>query len=149
MEKFGRTRPTCPDCGWIYFADPKVAVAVLLERDGLVLLVRRANEPQRGSWSLPAGFVDAGEDPQLAAARECLEETGLDIRIVELLDVIYANEHPRGAHIVIAYRGEIIGGEMQAGDDVDKIGFFEFDNLPEIAFETTRKIFEHRSEIST
>lgn len=139
-------RLSCPDCGWVYFADPKVAVAVLIERNRSVLLVRRANEPQRGSWTLPAGFVDAGEDPKLAAVRECLEETGLAVRIVELLDVIYAHEHPRGAHIVIAYRGEIIAGELQAGDDVDKVSFFEFENLPKIAFETTHKIFDYRSQ---
>jgi len=54
-----------------------VAVAVLIERDGKVLLVRRANTPQKGMWTLPAGFVDAGEDPAQAAERECLEETGL------------------------------------------------------------------------
>ena len=67
-------------------------MAVLVEDDGQVLLVRRANEPQRGLWTLPAGFVDAGEDPVLAAERECLEETGLRVKITGLLDVIFGLE---------------------------------------------------------
>ncbi len=66
-ERFGRQREVCPACGWIHFADPKVAAAILLEENGRVLLVRRVNEPYRGMWTLPAGFVDADEDP----ARRC------------------------------------------------------------------------------
>lgn len=141
-ERFGKLRPICPACGWIYFADPKVAVAVLIERDRQVLLARRANDPQRGLWTLPAGFVDAGEDPVQAAERECLEETGLQVRIVKLLDVLAGQEHPRGAHIVIFYRAEIVSGDLQPADDVDRVAFFPVDHLPPLAFSTTRKILQ-------
>jgi ADP-ribose pyrophosphatase YjhB (NUDIX family) len=130
----------CPRCDWTYFADPKVAVAALVERDGQVLLARRVGDPQRGLWTLPAGFVDAGEDPAVAAQRECLEETGLEVRITGLLDVISGQEHPRGAHIFIVYRAEIISGELRAADDVDRVGFFAYDDLPPLAFETTKRI---------
>lgn len=139
-QRFGQIRPVCPACDWVYFADPKVAVAALIERDRQVLLVRRANDPQRGLWTLPAGFVDAGEDPVLAAERECLEETGLQVRIAGLLDVLYGQEHPRGAHIVIFYRAEIVSGYLQPADDVDRVAFFPIDQLPPLAFSTTRKI---------
>ena len=139
-ERFGRQRQVCPACGWVYFADPKVAAAVLVEHDGQVLFVRRANDPMRGLWTLPAGFVDADENPQRAAERECLEETGLVIQVTDLLDVIYGQEHPRGAHIIIAYRGKIISGQLQPGDDVDQVAFYRLDELPELAFETTHKI---------
>jgi ADP-ribose pyrophosphatase YjhB (NUDIX family) len=137
-------RPACGSCGWIYFADPKVAVAVLVEMDGQVLLVRRANDPRRGLWTLPAGFVDAGEDPVLAAERECLEETGLRVKVTGLLDVIFGLEHPRGAHIVIAYRGESMDGVLQPADDVDRVAYFPRDNLPELAFSATRKILRSK-----
>ena len=140
--KFGKLRPTCPACGWIYFADPKVAAAVLIEKEDLVLLARRSMEPAKGQWTLPVGFVDAGEDPQDAACRECLEETGLTIQISGLLDVIYGLEHPRGAHIVLFYRGEIVAGEIKPGDDVDKVAFFSRDDLPTLAFSTTKKILK-------
>ncbi len=141
-ERFGRMRPCCLVCGWIYFADPKVAAAALVERDGQVLLVRRANTPQRGLWTLPAGFVDAGEDPVKAVERECLEETGLRVRVVALLDVLSGQEHPRGAHILIAYRAEVLGGELRSGDDVDRAAFFSPRALPPLAFSTTQKILQ-------
>jgi 8-oxo-dGTP diphosphatase len=139
-ERYGRARPVCPACGWIYFADPKVAVAILVQKDSRVLLVRRANDPRRGLWTLPAGFVDAGEDPVRAAEREALEETGLNVQIGALLDVMYGQEHPHGAHIILFYRGEIISGEMHAQDDVDRAAFFELDSLPPLAFSTTQRL---------
>jgi ADP-ribose pyrophosphatase YjhB (NUDIX family) len=116
-----------------------VAAAVLVEQNGRVLLVRRSNVPQQGKWTLPAGFVEVDEDPKVAAVRECLEETGLQVRITDLLDVIYGLEHPRGASIVILYRGEVLGGSLNARDDADAVGFFEPKKLPPLAFEATKK----------
>jgi 8-oxo-dGTP diphosphatase len=141
-ERFGQLRQVCPTCDWVYFADPKVAAAVLVERDGRVLLVRRANEPLRGLWTLPAGFVDAGEDPAEAAERECKEETGLQVRVTGLLDVLSGLEHPRGAHILIVYRAEVQGGDLRAADDVDRAEFFSRQALPPLAFSTTRNILQ-------
>jgi 8-oxo-dGTP diphosphatase len=138
--RVGRMRPTCPNCGWIYFPDPKVAVAVMVEKDARVLLARRANKPKIGFWTLPAGFVDAGEDPARAAERECLEETGLRVKVKDLLDVLSGQEHPRGAHILIVYRAEILGGKLSPGDDVDQVGFFLPGELPPLAFATTDQI---------
>jgi 8-oxo-dGTP diphosphatase len=142
-EAFGRLRPICPSCGWVCFKDPKVAAAVLVEQDGRVLLVRRINVPQQGKWTLPAGFVDADEDPEQAAVRECLEETGLNVRITGLLDVFYGLEHPRGASIVILYRGVVLGGSLSPKDDADAVGFFGPDELPPLAFEATRKAIRY------
>ncbi len=140
--QFGAQRPTCLACGWIYFADPKVAAGALVEQDGRVLLTRRVNEPHQGEWTLPAGFVDAGEDPARAAERECFEETGLRVRVTGLIDVIAGREHERGADFVILYRAEVIGGVLQAGDDADQVGFFARDNLPPIAFLATWRALE-------
>jgi 8-oxo-dGTP diphosphatase len=139
-ERFGHVRPVCLACGWIYFADPKVAAAALIQQNRQVLLVRRANDPQRGLWTLPAGFVDAGEDPAEAVRRECREETGLEVRTTGLVDLLYGQEHPRGAHIFIVYRAEIIGGTLQPGDDVDDANFFSLHDLPPLAFKTTLQI---------
>jgi ADP-ribose pyrophosphatase YjhB (NUDIX family) len=136
---FGRSRPVCPACGRVHFENPRVAAAALVEREGKVLLVRRVNEPARGRWTLPAGFVDAGEDPLRAAERECSEETGLEVRADRLLDVIGGQEHGRGASIVIVYRAEVIGGTLRAGDDADAAEFFGADQLPPLGFEATRK----------
>jgi ADP-ribose pyrophosphatase YjhB (NUDIX family) len=139
---FGRLRPACPACGWIHFSDPKVAVVVLIMQQDNVLLARRVNDPFRGSWTLPGGFVDAGEDPRRAAERECAEETGLKVRVTQLIDVISGQEHPRGAHILIVYRGELLSGELLAGDDADGVEFFSLDSLPPLAFQSTAQILE-------
>lgn len=146
-ERFGREREVCPKCGWIHFSDPKVAAAILIEENGRVLLVRRVNEPFRGMWTLPAGFVDAHEDPARAAERECLEETGLTVRASEVLDVIAGREHPRGADFVIVYRGEVLSGALQAADDADQAEWFARNELPRLAFRATEAMLvKKRSE---
>jgi len=111
---------------------------VLVEREGKVLLVRRRMRPREGTWTFPAGFVEFDEDPAEAAARECREETGLEVELIGLLDVIAGREHGHGADIVIVYCARLVGGELEAGDDVDRAAFFALDELPPLAFRATR-----------
>ncbi len=141
-EVEGRMRPFCLACDRPFFQDPKVAAAVLVESEGKALLVKRANVPERGKWTLPAGFVDAGEDPQEAAKRECYEETGLEIHIQSLLDVLYGREHERGADIVILYRGSVESGSLKAGHDAMDVAFYGPEELPPLAFDATRKAIQ-------
>ncbi len=138
--RYGRERPVCPVCDWIYFDDPKVAAGVLVEQNGRILLVCRANPPQQGLWTVPAGFVNGGEDPAEAAARECEEETGLRVKITGLLDIVPGREHPRGADFVIFYRGQVTGGVICAGDDADAADWFEKTSLPPLAFRATQVV---------
>lgn len=138
--RYGRLRPVCPECGWIHFSDPKVAAGVVVCLEGKVLLIRRNNEPQAGLWSIPAGFIDAHEIPTCAAERECLEETGLEVRCTDLMQVFGGREHPRGADILIVYRAEIVGGRLQAGDDAGQVCFYSLDDLPPLAFQSTKEI---------
>lgn len=140
--KFGKLRPVCPQCGWIHFVDPKVAAAVLVVQGERVLLVRRVNEPFRGRWTLPAGFVNGGEDPAEAAERECLEETGLSVRVTRVYDIVSGREHARGADFIIVYRAEMLGGEMKADDDADAVDWFGRDDLPPLAFLATQKVLQ-------
>ncbi len=139
-EAYGKLRATCPSCGWVNFEDPKVAAAVLVMDNGSVLLTRRIFNPHKGHWTLPAGFVDAHEGPEDAAIRECMEETGLEVKIVKLVDVISGREHERGADMIIVYQAQIIGGKLIAGDDADKVAFFSLNELPPLAFQATKKI---------
>ena len=142
-ERFRALRPVCPKCGWIHFVDPKVAAAVLVTRyDGSVLLVRRVNEPFRGLWTLPAGFVNSGEDPASAAERECLEETGLNVRVSCVYDIISGREHSRGADFIIVYKAEFVSGEMKADDDADAVEWFDKNDLPPLAFLATKKVLQ-------
>jgi len=141
-ERSGRLRPVCPNCGWIYFADPKVAVAALITRENEILLVRRTVDPQCGLWALPAGYVDAGEDPARACERECQEETGLKVRVAGLIEVLNGQDHPNGAHIIIVYRAEVVSGSLRPGDDVDRANYFRRDGLPPLAFTSILKVLD-------
>jgi 8-oxo-dGTP diphosphatase len=128
----------CPACDWAFFPDPKVAAAVLVFIDKKVLLVKRLFDPMQGFWTLPAGFVNANEDPARAAERECKEETGLEVKTGEVAHIITGRDHPRGADIVLVYKAEWISGEVQAQDDAQDAGFFGMDELPPLAFSATR-----------
>jgi ADP-ribose pyrophosphatase YjhB (NUDIX family) len=136
--RFGRLRPVCPNCGHTVFFEPKVAVVSFVVRQGQLLLVKRANDPGKGKWALPAGFVEAGEDPSTAAVRETVEETGITIEVVRLLDVLHRPDADGAADIVIAYEGRVLGGQLGADDDAEDAGWFPRDMLPEIALTSTR-----------
>lgn len=138
--RFSRLRPVCPSCGWVHFSDPKVAVEILVEQADSILLVQRLNDPCKGLWSLPGGYMDNDEDPASAAERECLEETGLEVRVTRLIDVMQDREFPNGADIVIAYAAQAVGGHLHAGDDAGAAAFFARARLPKIAFHVARKI---------
>ena len=131
-EVYGRLRRVCPDstCRFVQFIDPKVSSAVLVEQEGQVLLVKRRVEPAQGSWCLPGGFIELGERPQQTAVRECQEESGFAVEITRLIDVFYY-ENYRGSGLLIIYKGKVIGGAAQPGDDAEAVGFFGPDELPE------------------
>lgn len=141
---FGEIRRVCPNCEYVHFIDPKVAAVAFVHDDkNRVLLVKRAMEPERGKWALPAGYVNGTESPSAAAIRETLEETGIHIEIVQLLDVLHnlpsTDGHTKGASIIIVYEARPIGGTLCAQDDVDDAQWFTPDALPDIAFESTRQ----------
>jgi 8-oxo-dGTP diphosphatase len=138
QERFGRTRRVCPSCGFIFFLDPKVAVAVLVEDEERVLLVRRAVMPQLGWWALPAGYMEFDEEPQQAARREVKEETSLQVELTSLLDV-FPITNPNGRGVLIVYWGRVTGGELHADDDASEARWFTAAELPaNLAFESTK-----------
>lgn len=138
-----KPRPGCPACNYIHFNDPKVGVGVFVTQDSKILLVRRTMRPHIGKWSVPAGFLDHGDDPKATAEREALEETGLQVKVTDLIDVYFNPPTPEGgASLFILYKAELLGGVLQAGDDADAAGFFAMDDLPDIAFTSTRHAIE-------
>ena len=137
----GRTRRACLACGFVHFEDPKLGAAVLVEDRGQVLLVRRAVDPAWGAWCLPSGFVECDEHPAQAAARECWEETGLQVEVTDLLGVDCFADDARGPGVVIFYRARVTGGTLQAGDDASEVRFFSPQQLPDqIAFASNRRV---------
>lgn len=128
----GRVRPACRRCDFVHFADPKVAVGVLVVApDGRLLYTKRGHDPQMGAWALPSGFVDRGEELRRAAVREVREETGLDVELGELVGVY---SRPGDPVVFIVYAGRPTGGELAPGDEAEDVRFFALNDLPPPAF---------------
>ena len=128
----GRLRPVCVACGAVTWLDPKVAVAVVIERDGKILLGLRGNSTREpGKWGLPAGFIDRGERVEDAAIREMAEETGLRVTLGPVLAAISDTGDPV---ILLVYPALAAEGQPVAGDDLVELGWFGSDALPELAF---------------
>ena len=144
VEIGGRDRSRCPECGFVHWRNPGVGAAVVVFNQGHeLLMVRRGPSATRsGYWSMPAGFVDYGEEIRSAAARELLEETGL---VAEIGDVLYvaSNFHdPAKLTVGIWFAGTVTGGTLVAGDDADAVGWFPLDDLPPLAFDTDAGFIE-------
>ena len=116
---------------------PSVTVDGVIIKDGKVLLIKRKNEPFKGRWALPGGFVEYGETVEQAVLREVKEETGIDAEIKKLVGV-YSDPRrdPRGHTISIAFLLAARGAATAAaGDDAIDAKFFDLDNLPLLAFD--------------
>ena len=135
----------CPSCERIFFRNPKVVVTALVEDEGRVLLVLRDIEPGRGLWGLPGGYVDWDEHPEVALARECLEETGAVVEPQDLVAVQHVVMGDEGI-VILAYRARLTGGELAARDEVQQIGWFPPDALPPLAFATHRRVLQSWSK---
>lgn len=149
LEKFldGRIRQTCPECQFVLYQNPLPASAVILEEEGKVLLVKRKYEPKVGAWTLSAGFIEIDETPEEAAVRETLEETGLDVKIIDLFDVQGVCESAIDNVVLIVYLVLRTGGKLKPGDDAEEAQFFPLDRLPEnIAFRSHRKALQKYKE---
>jgi 8-oxo-dGTP diphosphatase len=133
----GHDRPTCPSCLFIHYAGPKVAVGVVIARDGQILLNRRAIDPGKGRWSFPSGYVDLGESTAGAAVREVKEETGYDVELRGLVGVYSTATRPV---VFVVYVGDLIGGEQTPCDEVEEVKLFGTDDLPALAFEHDSQI---------
>jgi len=140
IREHGVSRMACPRCGFIAYRNPVPACGVIVERGGRVLLAKRAHEPRRDTWGIPAGFMEYGEHPETTAVREALEETGLRVRLTGLFGVYAGKDDPRTRAVLILYRARITGGRLQAGDDASEVEFFPLDRLPRpLAFRAHRE----------
>ena len=109
----------CPACGSEYCANSAPAVQGVLERDGRVLLAKRAIEPRLGYWDLPGGFLEEGEEPLDGLRREFREETGLEVEPVEWLGAFL---DPYNHYFVLGLTWVVhADGEPRAADDVAEL----------------------------
>lgn len=126
-------RDICNSCGFIHYDNPKIVVGSVVTSGDRFLLCRRAIEPRKGFWTLPAGFMEHGETVEDGARREAREEANADIRIRDLL-AIYSI--PRIAQVQIMYRAELADPNFSAGVESLEVALFTWDEIPwqELAF---------------
>ena len=111
----------CDRCGWRWYANPKPAAGVLLERrssdeEPSVLLLLRAMNPGRGGWDLPAGYLDPGESFEAAARREAREEAGLEVELVALAGVYHS---PAANAVTVVYRARAVEAAREVVVDAE------------------------------
>lgn len=139
-----RDRFVCATCAKVAYRNPAVGVAIVLMNGDRILLGRRASRGYGGrQWCIPCGYVEWGEDVRAAAQRELHEETGLEVAIGPVYTV-HSNVHnPEILTVGIWFRGTVVGGALQPGDDLDAVDYFSLDTLPEpLAFPTDRLVLE-------
>jgi ADP-ribose pyrophosphatase YjhB (NUDIX family) len=143
----GGARIECPVCGLHVYASSKpTASGLVLDDEGRILLARRAQEPDKGKWDLPGGFLDEGEDPRDGLRRELLEETSLEVEPLEFFDVVvdrYGEADDAQWTLNLYWTCRVLRGTPTPADDVDELRWFGRDELPpaaELAFRNNAKV---------
>jgi ADP-ribose pyrophosphatase YjhB (NUDIX family) len=131
-------RVDCARCGFVFYAHSSVTASALpVDRDGRVLLARRAVEPAFGKWDCVGGFVEEGEHPLDGLRREVREETGVDFEPAGLLG-IWMGRYEGRATLNLFWTGALANGDPQPDDDISELRWFDRTALPppdELAFE--------------
>lgn len=132
-----RERLTCPDCGYIAYENPKLVAGAVVTVGDLFLLCRRAIEPRKGYWTLPAGFLELHETPEEGARREAWEEARARIAINALLAVYSI---PRISQVQLIYRATLAEPGFEAGPESAEVRLFGWAEIPwgELAFPSVR-----------
>jgi ADP-ribose pyrophosphatase YjhB (NUDIX family) len=131
-----RERRVCADCGHVDYENPKVVVGSVVVADGRVLMCRRAIEPRKGFWTLPAGYLELGETLEEGAAREAREEAEAAITIEGILGVFSI---ARIGQVQVIFRARFAGDGSPVfapGPESLDVRLFATDDIPwkEIAF---------------
>jgi ADP-ribose pyrophosphatase YjhB (NUDIX family) len=131
----GILRPTCPACGFIHFRNPSPSVCVVILDQDRILLGKRAGPPGKGKWAIPSGYIEFEDDYISTAIQEAKEETGLDVEIQAVFNVLSSFYSPRYHFLAIYTLARVAGGELQAGDDMAEVDWFPLQgSMPELAF---------------
>jgi ADP-ribose pyrophosphatase YjhB (NUDIX family) len=109
-----RERRVCPACGAVHYENPKIVVGCVPEHAGRILICRRAIEPRRGYWTVPAGFLENGETLEAGAAREAVEEALASVTIGSLLAVVNI---PQACQVHVFFRAQLPVAQFGVGEE--------------------------------
>ena len=135
-------RYVCGRCGHIHYTNPKIVVGSVVVHQDRILLCRRAIEPRKGLWTLPAGFLEEHETPEEGARREAQEEACAEILLDALL-AVYTMPHI--SQIQLMYRGRLAAPEFAAGPESLEVKLFAWNDIPwtELAFPSVKWALGH------
>jgi ADP-ribose pyrophosphatase YjhB (NUDIX family) len=132
-----RPRRTCPACQSVHYENPLIVVGCVPEHEGRILICRRAIEPRRGYWTLPAGFMENGETLEDGAARECFEEALAQVDILSPLALMNA---PDSRQVHVYFRARMTSAAFGAGEESLEAKLVDEADIPwgELSFPTVR-----------
>ncbi len=138
-------RYVCGDCGHIYYSNPKIVVGSVVVHDERIMLCRRAIEPRKGFWTLPAGFLEEHETPEDGARREAKEEADCEIELDALLAVYSV---PRISQVQLMYRARLRNSLFAPGTESLEVALFAWEDIPwtELAFPSVKWALNHYRE---
>jgi ADP-ribose pyrophosphatase YjhB (NUDIX family) len=128
-------RAVCGSCGQVHYVNPKIVVGAVCAHGDRILLCRRAIEPRRGFWTIPAGFMEVGDTPEEGARREAVEEARASIRIDGLL-AVYSIK--RIDQVQLLYAASLLSPEVAPGEETLEVRLARWDEIPwdDLAFPT-------------
>ncbi|MGM0553290.1 MAG: NUDIX domain-containing protein [Pseudomonadota bacterium] len=139
-----RERRICNHCGFVDYENPRIIVGSVAVWEDRVLLCRRAIDPRKGRWTLPAGFMEKGESPEEGARREAWEEARAQLETDRLIGVYSV---PHIGHVQLIYRAQLRDPAVAPGLESQEVGLFRFDDLPaDIAFPSVNWALRHYLE---
>ncbi|KQT52059.1 NUDIX hydrolase [Aureimonas sp. Leaf454] len=140
-----RERRACDHCGFVAYENPKIVVGSVVRHEGRILLCRRAIEPRRGFWTIPAGYMELGETPEEGAMREAREEAGATLAIQRLL-ALYSV--PRISQVQLIFRATLADPAMAAGPESLEIKLVRPEDIPwdDLAFPSVHWALNHDAE---
>ena len=138
VESEGRTRRRCPSCAQVVFQNPIPGAGVVVVDGDRALLVERGIDPGAGKWCDPGGHLEVDEPPEVAAARELEEETGIAVDPDALTLVDAVQMEPWGEKYIVsvgyAVSREETRGEVSPGTDAQRAQFVHRDDLSDLSF---------------
>ena len=136
------SRFVCTGCGEIHYQNPKLVVGCVPQWQDQILICKRAIEPRRGYWTIPAGFMENGETLQQAAARESQEEALAKVEIGSLLSVVHVLH---GHQVHVFFRAKLLDANIGAGPESLEVKLVTVAEIPwdDIAFPSTEFTLRH------
>ena len=139
-------RLVCDTCGYIQYDNPKIVVGAVAGSRGRILLCRRAIEPRKGYWTVPAGYLELNESSEEGALREAREEANAELHLTGLLAVYNI---PRISQVQLIYRAVLVSEDGSAGEESEEVSLFRAEDIPwrDLAFPSVRWALNQFAEV--